>query len=237
MAAPEEATEYSGRHMLCDSDWPLGGDSVRMSAGRQMSTVYQMARPGLVKTKKAGSKSWGRHQACEDLGSALTSCRLGWRAQKIRCHGDADVTPHERPSRRYFFQVQFLRCRQAPSKACNHERLVHSAPRQALWSSRESCPSEYTGQNDMREASRPIPWFEKISSISSITSSSASPSRQLQNHHLHREHRQRQHRQQRLFDFYSSNVLQYITVCVGGGEGDPRGCPRLGLRHRQASKR
>ena len=48
-----------------------------MSAGRQMSTVYQMARPGLVKTKKAGSKSWGRHQACEDLGSALTSCRLG----------------------------------------------------------------------------------------------------------------------------------------------------------------
>ena len=77
MAAPEEATEYSGRHMLCDSDWPLGGDSVRMSAGRQMSTVYQMARPGLVKTKKAGSKSWGRHQACEDLGSALTSYRLG----------------------------------------------------------------------------------------------------------------------------------------------------------------
>ena len=78
-----------------------------MSAGRQMSTVYQMARPGLVKTKKAGSKSWGRHQACEDLGSALTSCRLGWRAQKIRCHGDADVTPHERPSRRYFFQASY----------------------------------------------------------------------------------------------------------------------------------
>ena len=70
MAAPEEATEYSGRHMLCDSDWPLGGDSVHMSAGRQMSTVYQMARPGLVKTKKAGSKSWGRYQACEDLGGA-----------------------------------------------------------------------------------------------------------------------------------------------------------------------
>ena len=50
---------------------------VPMSAGRQMATVYQMERPGLLKTKKAGSKSWGRHQACEDLGSALTSCRLG----------------------------------------------------------------------------------------------------------------------------------------------------------------
>ena len=81
-----------------------------MSAGRQMSTVYQMARPGLVKTKKAGSKSWGRHQACEDLGSALTSCRLGRRAQQIWCQGDADVkarTSHERPSRRYFFQASY----------------------------------------------------------------------------------------------------------------------------------
>ena len=57
--------------------------------------------------RKAGSNSWGRHQACEDLGSALTSCRLGWRAQKIRCQGDADVTPHERPSRRYFFQASY----------------------------------------------------------------------------------------------------------------------------------
>ena len=130
------------------------------------------------------------------------------------CQGDADVkarTSHERPSRRYFFQASYSDAARRQAKPATTRGVSTVPHRQALWSSRESCPSEYTGQNDdMREASRPIPWFEKISSISSISSipsSSASPSRQLHNHHLHREHRQRQHRQQRLFDFYSSNVL------------------------------
>ena len=46
----------------------------------------------------------------DHLGSALTSCRLGRRAQQIWCQGDADVkarTSHERPSRRYFFQASY----------------------------------------------------------------------------------------------------------------------------------